>query len=690
MERVAFLIERTNQRLGCLLNPEHLLLRRVAGIRPRQSATGPLTGVGLSDDPLLYTGGGRTELELSLLFDVSLGGSSVISEDIRDLTAPLWRLAENAELDDEGRPPIVRFIWGKAWNIPGVIVTVAERLEHFTPAGVPQRSWLRLRMWRTEETPVRPAAAPRPRLPAPPSETFPGLETGVRIHPRLGGGGAGIAALPPEFAVGEALITAADLITAAVDETPAAARLFAACRRIGDMAGAALEELAGLVVEAGDSPAVGAIRGFFADVAATSRGVLVAAKHRVVTTATAAAAQIRTTLAAAGRQVQRVTTPIREALAGIVARVDANVRPLARALARSAAVIAQAVRAKATRVMARAMPYVEAGRGAVLAALDRGGEIIDTVAAHAAASVREVMADVGRGLAEFRQQGRTSPLAGVAAALGRIGPALDALWAAGQRRTARLLHAILPKLTRTIQNVMEAGEAMAAVAGQRTRAAVNGAIDALRTALAAPRATRREALATAGATLHASLEAAEFSAPPAAWQAVAAAQAALAPVLEAGPELPAATPTTEGTTEVEEAVSGAEETAAAMEEPTPAPAAIPPAAVTAALDALAAALVEVDAAEEQATVQLTQRALVTTAPPAEEAAPAGAEVALPPADLPGSRTVAAGERLDQLAYQYYGEAAYWRVLAAANGVTDPLRLPAGLLLQVPPMTGGAS
>ena len=127
MERVAFLVERTNQRLGCLLNPEQLVIRRTAGIHPRQGATGVLTGAGLSDDPLIFTGGGRTELELSLLFDVSLAGSSVVSADIRDLTAPLWQLAENPEPDAEGRPPLVRFIWGKAWNIPGVIVAEPAR-----------------------------------------------------------------------------------------------------------------------------------------------------------------------------------------------------------------------------------------------------------------------------------------------------------------------------------------------------------------------------------------------------------------------------------------------------------------------------------------------------------------------------------------------------------------------------------
>lgn len=38
MERVAFLIEPTGERLGCLLNPESVILRRAAGLQPRARA----------------------------------------------------------------------------------------------------------------------------------------------------------------------------------------------------------------------------------------------------------------------------------------------------------------------------------------------------------------------------------------------------------------------------------------------------------------------------------------------------------------------------------------------------------------------------------------------------------------------------------------------------------------------------
>ena len=100
---------------------------------------------------------------LDLLFDVSLVGSSVSTVDVRDLTRPLWNLAENAARQNGGTSiPLVRFVWGKSWNIPGVVTAVAERFEQFTPAGDPQRSWLRMRFLRVNEplTPMSSAATP--------------------------------------------------------------------------------------------------------------------------------------------------------------------------------------------------------------------------------------------------------------------------------------------------------------------------------------------------------------------------------------------------------------------------------------------------------------------------------------------------------------------------------------------------
>ena len=189
MERIAFLIEDTGERLGCLLNPESLVMRRQAGVRPRQSAGGLVTGADLADDQLLYCGGGNTELTMNLLFDVFLAGSSITTEDVRDLTGPIWRLAENSQLGGSyGNPPICRFVWGKSWHVPGIVTAVAEKLEYFTQGGSPRRSWLRLRLRRVLEPVVSRPPASGPQRPAPSEiQGLPGLGEQVEAHEILGG-----------------------------------------------------------------------------------------------------------------------------------------------------------------------------------------------------------------------------------------------------------------------------------------------------------------------------------------------------------------------------------------------------------------------------------------------------------------------------------------------------------------------
>jgi hypothetical protein len=191
MERVAFLIEETGERLGCLLNPEGLLVRRAAGISRRRTLGGHVTGDGLTDDALLFTGGGSTEMRLDLLFDVYVAGSSIQTKDVRDLTGPFWRLAENRAGEGYGRPPLVRFVWGKAWNVPGIVTAVSERLENFTAGGAPTRSWLRMSLLRVSEEdtagaePAVPLEAAAVELPPP--DSLP--EDQILTYPLLGDGG---------------------------------------------------------------------------------------------------------------------------------------------------------------------------------------------------------------------------------------------------------------------------------------------------------------------------------------------------------------------------------------------------------------------------------------------------------------------------------------------------------------------
>ena len=296
-----------------------------------------------------------------------------------------------------------------------------------------------------------------------------------------------------------------------------------------------LDTLVALVAETGDSPALDAIRTAFTSIGERTRAVLGEAKTRLVATATAASAHVTAALETVGREVRKVTAPIARALSRAMDAVIANVRPLARSLAQSAALIARAVRAKAARALARAMPYIEAGRSALSAALDRAGTFVSEVGTQAAAAVRAVMQKIGDGLAHLRHRGDTSPFAGIAESIGRIGPAIDALWAAGKRRTARLLNQAVPKLTLVVKNVLEATEAMASVAGQRTRAMLTAAIAEVRRARAAftpGEPASLEALQRANVTLAASMEAGSSTALPSQWQAATEAAAALHTTLE--------------------------------------------------------------------------------------------------------------------------------------------------------------
>jgi hypothetical protein len=205
MDRVGFLIEETGERLPCLLNPETIEITRQAGLRPRRSIGGAMTGRGLADDPLLYTGGGVTELKLDLLFDVELAGGTIRTQNVRHLTERLWALAENAVGNNGcGRAALVRFVWGKAWNILGLVVALSERLECFTPEGAPRRSWMRMRLVRVE-APDATVAAPRTQSPEELLEQLEGREISpdqLRVHEMLGGG-EGEAGEPP--GVGERL-----------------------------------------------------------------------------------------------------------------------------------------------------------------------------------------------------------------------------------------------------------------------------------------------------------------------------------------------------------------------------------------------------------------------------------------------------------------------------------------------------
>lgn len=191
MDRISFLIDETGERLSALLNPESVSVRRRSGIRPLLDRPGTVTGHGSTDDPVLITGGGRTEIELDLVFDLDLVVGETAPNDVRSLTAAIWALSENRSRD--GGPMALRMVWGKSWNVPAVVEAVSERYERFTASGAPRRSWMRLRLLRVGEPAALVGAdAPDRSPPTPPATPRAPVDDvpGIRFHEVLGSGTA--------------------------------------------------------------------------------------------------------------------------------------------------------------------------------------------------------------------------------------------------------------------------------------------------------------------------------------------------------------------------------------------------------------------------------------------------------------------------------------------------------------------
>lgn len=133
MQRVRFLLP-DGKSINCLMNPEDVQVSSESGAQSRPTIGALQAG---SPNPVQRVSGGTTKLTLKLLFDVM--GERVKTDDVRDLTEPMWALTE-ASGDQIEEKEKVRFIWGKTWNIPIEIEKLSESLEQFTPAGTPQRS----------------------------------------------------------------------------------------------------------------------------------------------------------------------------------------------------------------------------------------------------------------------------------------------------------------------------------------------------------------------------------------------------------------------------------------------------------------------------------------------------------------------------------------------------------------------
>ena len=684
MERVAFLDDETNERIGCLLNPETLVMRRTAGVQPRRSATGQLTGGGLTDDPLLYTGGGRTELDLDLLFDVTLAGSSIATEDVRDLTRPLWDLAENAARPERyGQPPLVRFIWGKSWNILGVIVAVAERLEHFTSDGVPRRSWLRMRMVRANDPPSEPRATQEPfSIEELGVEELEIPEGSIRVHALTGGTPAnGEEMETPEALQANGLIatSAADIIAEALDESGARASLNAALETVFGAAEAILSGLASLTA----TDETGAAAEEISQEEQAASAAVAAETNAIVSAITSVASAVETEIVgavtAATATISAAIDTIRPTLgtmtsaaaASVAAKVRAAVDAMAPAVAamrRTAAAVARAVKAKSAIVIATAV-------NGLSSAVDTIGVGLDSVSAAASAAGREAVALLGSAvetvddvLETIGTTGETVAVEALPAVFETLAAGVEYLWAAGAIVAVKAVESAAKLLAIGLRNVTAAAEAVRAVLITPAANVVASSADTIMTTLAgigavdgtaadgtadgaADGATDDEAVADALGVVASALQQIESVLPPIASQADTGTRRRQSEVLR----------TLQDVTASPEALVSPE----ALNQ------------IGQGLDEIIESIEQVQTREQAATAEMVRTALDAAGPWPEARALARIPVSLSPG---------IGQRLDQLAYHHYGDPALWRVLAGFNHVAHPLRLPAGRLLRVPPIS----
>jgi hypothetical protein len=136
-----------------------------------------------------FVGAGTTKLSLQLWFDASAPGSDV--NDVRLLTKKVSYFItpkpnEGGKAQGQLIPPAVRFLWG-SFQFDGILESIEENLEYFSPEGRPLRASMALALSQQKIVEVKPRAvgptggggraAPgtRPLTQAPAGSTLQGL-----------------------------------------------------------------------------------------------------------------------------------------------------------------------------------------------------------------------------------------------------------------------------------------------------------------------------------------------------------------------------------------------------------------------------------------------------------------------------------------------------------------------------------
>jgi hypothetical protein len=721
MVRVYFLIEAKQERIHCLLNPEGLVIRRQAGIQPRRSATGQLTGVGLEDDPLLFTGGGRTQLDLDLLFDVALSGSSIKAEDVRSLTRPLWQLAENSSREgDNTRPPLVRFIWGKSWNIPGYVTAVAERLERFTPDGIPQRSWLRLRFVRASEAAYQDIKVKKyPSLAgitlaqgARSTESGETRPSSVPVKTTTLSGGPATPPSPlrpaPEEDLGltSSVVLAADIIAFSLANTHA-----------GRLIGQGIAWMGGRLELAGSLIAdwVKSVGASIANFAQTAAGKLAAFLNKAIAPIKAqikvwmdpppsafmqkikrGAGKVWAALGGVFNRLKNAATAVEKALAKVLGPVFEDIRDTLSGVMAATWVVAKAVKAKAAQVLSSASKRIGALSAKIGAAFQSAFQKMPGLMQRMGAGIQAALAVIGGALAKVKLNGSIADFHLIPDALAKIAGTVKDLVAGGARGAAKIVRKSVEAIARALHNTFAAREAADAVSKTETIQQVSTSHEQISSTLQElktnPDPAKVEQAQAAFADLRGQVQFLqadpELAEPPA--KEAAPLEPVVAEPVEPGVE-PAIEPAVEPVTQPG---------AGAVLEPAPLP--IPlapiPAQVFADLQAAVPAMEELQPGQEETVLaavspplKALSAALETVRQGEAEQTQAQFQAAARQEEpdqpaVPYATRPRMGDRLDQVAYEQYGDPAFWRLLAAFNEISDIFHIPSGQPLAIPPAT----
>ena len=178
------------------VNPDSL---KVSFANPIQTPPGPGGGGGGAADKSgtpsrQFVGAGTTKLSLSVYFDVKAPNEGDKVDDVRRLTQKVAYFITPKAEGTHLIPPAVRFLWG-SFQFDGLMDSVEETLEFFSPEGKPLRASMTLSMSQQRITkfdfastaagpgagPTTPAPGTRPLAEAPAGATVQGLAAQIGL-----------------------------------------------------------------------------------------------------------------------------------------------------------------------------------------------------------------------------------------------------------------------------------------------------------------------------------------------------------------------------------------------------------------------------------------------------------------------------------------------------------------------------